>query len=60
MNRNHRHLDIAHHHPVVHKARGRWTWSCECGSARCRTDLAQPSWHLVLIEALRHATTIAA
>jgi hypothetical protein len=60
VNRTHPHPDIAHHHPVVRKARGRWTWSCECGSARCRTDMEQLSWHHVVVEALRHATTIAA
>ena len=54
------HPDLAHHHPVVHKARDRWVWSCDCGSASCRTDLTQLNWHQVVVEALRHATTIAA
>ena len=61
MKRSHRrHNDPAHHHPVVHKVRGRWMWSCDCGSASCRTDLTQLNWHQVVVEALRHATTIAA
>ena len=55
-----RHPDLAHHHPVVHKVRDRWTWTCDCGSASCRTDLTQLNWHQVVVEALRHATTIAA
>lgn len=55
-----RHPDLAHHHPVVHKVRGRWTWTCDCGSASCRTDLSQLNWHQAVVQALRHATTIAA
>ncbi len=55
-----RHPDLAHHHPVIHKVRGKWMWSCDCGSASCRTDLTQLNWHQVVVEALRHATTIAA
>ena len=55
-----RHPDLAHHHPVVHKVRGRWTWTCDCGSASCRTDLTQLNWHQVVVEALRHATPLAA
>ena len=55
-----RRADLAHHHPVVHKVRDRWVWSCDCGSASCRTDLTPAEWHLVVVEALRHAATIAA
>jgi hypothetical protein len=55
-----RHPDLAHHHPVVQKVRGRWLWSCDCGGASCRTDLTASNWHHTVVEALRHATTIAA
>lgn len=58
--RTHRHLDTAHHHPVISKARDAWTWSCACGSAHCRTDLSQQSWHRVMVEALAHSTSLAA
>ncbi|KQU68232.1 hypothetical protein ASC58_11790 [Phycicoccus sp. Root101] len=58
--RSQRHLDTAHHHPVVSKARGSWTWTCECGGAHCRTDLNRLSWRRVVVEALAHSTTIAA
>ncbi|MDU0313701.1 hypothetical protein RKE38_08365 [Phycicoccus sp. M110.8] len=52
--------DRHHHHPEVHKVSGRWAWFCGCGSASCRTRLDPVPWHQVVVEALGHATTIAA
>jgi hypothetical protein len=52
--------DRSHHHPEVHKVQGRWSWTCGCGSASCRTGLVRLSWHDAMVEALRHSTTIAA
>lgn len=54
------HPDRAHHHPVVRRtALGRWMWSCDCGGASCRISPRPSSWHQVVVEALRHSSTIA-
>jgi hypothetical protein len=56
----HSHLDRAHHHPAVRNVRGRWTWVCACGGASCRTTQLQPNWRRAMVEALFHATQLAA
>ncbi|GAB3441471.1 hypothetical protein GCM10027517_17520 [Phycicoccus ginsengisoli] len=52
--------DRHHHHPEVRKVSGRWAWVCGCGSASCRTRFDPLTWHEVVVDALRHSTTIAA
>jgi hypothetical protein len=52
--------DLAHHHPTVRRsALGRWTWSCACGGASCRTQAARTTWREAVVEALLHSMSIA-
>jgi len=53
------HRDTAHHHPSVHRVRGRWVWECGCGGASRRTGLEQRTWRQTVIEALLHAEALA-
>jgi hypothetical protein len=54
------HLDRAHHHPTVRRTvLGRWTWTCTCGGASCRTSPSSAPWRQVVVEALLHSTSIA-
>ena len=53
------HRDTAHHHPSVHRDRGRWVWECGSGGASCRTSHEQRTWPQTVIEALLHAEALA-
>ncbi len=52
--------DLAHHHPRVVKNSHGWTWSCECGGGGARGSHPSATWHAVVVDALGHATQIAA
>jgi hypothetical protein len=53
--------DSAHHHPVVYRNdRGAWGWQCPCGGASCRTKRDPVSWHHNIVQALAHASALAA
>jgi hypothetical protein len=61
MSRRPRRHDSAHHHPVVHQNdRGVWGWQCRCGGASCRTTPDPISWHHAVVQALAHASALAA
>lgn len=51
--------DLAHHHPRIAKDWRGWTWYCDCGGSGCLSPHPPASWRDVVIEALRHSTTIA-
>jgi hypothetical protein len=58
--RHHHRRDRAHHHPLVHHIGTAWAWDCACGGSSPRGPQHVLSWHEAVVQALTHATTIAA
>lgn len=48
------------HHPLVHRSAAGWAWQCACGGASSRSYPCDSSWHVVLVGALHHASSVIA
>lgn len=49
------------HHPHVHRSpTSGWGWQCDCGGSSSRRYSCESSWHVVLVGALHHASSVMA